>query len=381
LRPVTRADWLALAFVAIAALLGLRKGLVGSALSLAGIAAGAILGSRIAPDLLSGGDDSPYTPVVALAGAAVGAIVFETIGTLVGHAVRRALWGLPPLRALDALGGLAVGAAAGLAVVWVLGAVALHLPGQTKLRHGAQRSLVLQRLNSFVPPDRLMDAIQRVDPFPSIAGPAAPVEPPDPRLLRRPGVRAAAPSVVRVVGVACGLSVSGSGWLAAPRLVVTAAHVVAGQDETTVETARARVQATAVAFDPRNDLAVLRLSRELGASPLRLGDADSGEAVVILGYPEGGPFTAVPGRIGRTTTVISDDAYGRGPVARTITSLAGRVRQGNSGGPAVNAQGEVETTVFAARIGSQGGFGVPPQLVREALEDAGPLVSTGDCAG
>jgi S1-C subfamily serine protease len=377
---VTRADWLSLAFVAIAAFLGLRKGLVGSALSLAGIAVGAVLGARLAPHLLSGGDASPYTPVVGLAGAVVGALVLETIGTLAGHVVRRSLWVVPPLRALDSLGGLVVGAVAGLAVVWVIGAVALHLPGQTELRRGAQQSLFLQRLNAIVPPDRVMDAIQRVDPFPAIVGPAAPVEPPDPALPAQPGVRAAAPSVVRVLGVACGLSVSGSGWIVAPNLVVTAAHVVAGQSETTVETAQARLRATAVAFDSRNDVAVLRVSGSLGAPPLRLGDGEPGSAVAILGYPESGPFTATPGRIGRTTTVISEDAYGDGPVARTITALRGRVRPGNSGGPAVNARGEVETTVFAARIGADGGFGVPTRLVREALEDADAPVSTGDCA-
>jgi S1-C subfamily serine protease len=376
---VTRADWLALAFVALAAFLGLRKGLVGSALSLVGIAAGAVLGARLAPSLL-GGDESPYTPLVALGGAAVGAIVLETLGTLVANSIRRTLRALPPLRALDSAGGLAVGAAAGLAVVWVVGAVALHLPGQTELRHGAQRSAVLQRLNSIVPPDRLMQAIQRVDPFPTIAGPLGPVEPPDPRLLRQPGVRAAAPSVVRVLGTACGLSVSGSGWVAGPRLVVTAAHVVAGQRETTVEVGDESVRTQAVAFDSRNDVAVLRASEPLGVPPLRLADAEQGESVAILGYPENGPFTATAGRIGRTTRVISEDAYGRGPVARTITSLRGRVRHGNSGGPAVNARGQVETTVFAARVGSDGGFGVPPELTRRALDTAGAPVSTGDCA-
>jgi S1-C subfamily serine protease len=376
---VTRADWLALAFVALAAFLGFRKGLVGSAFSLVGIAAGAVLGARLAPNLL-GGDESPYTPLVALGGAAVGALVLETLGTLAGNAIRRSLRALPPLRALDSVGGLAVGAAAGLAVVWVLGAVALHLPGQIELRRGAQRSAVLQQLNSVVPPDRLMEAIQRVDPFPTIAGPLAPVEPPDPRLLRQSGVRAAAPSVVRVLGTACGLSVSGSGWVAAPDLVVTAAHVVAGQSETTVEVGGGFARARAVAFDSRNDVAVLRASEPLGVRPLQLADAEQGDSVAILGYPENGPFNATAGRIGRTTTVISEDAYGRGPVARTITSLRGRVRHGNSGGPAVNARGEVETTVFAARVGSEGGFGVPPDLIRRALDGAGAPVSTGECA-
>lgn len=375
---MTRTDWIALGFIALAALLGLRKGLVGSALSLVGIAVGAVLGARIAPSLL-GGDDSPYTPVVALGGAAVGALVLETVGTMVGNSVRRSLRLLPPLRALDSVGGLAVGAAAGVAIVWVLGAVALHLPGQTQLRRQVQQSTVLQRLNALVPPARLMEAIERVDPFPAIVGPLAPVEAPDPRLLQRPGVRAAAPSVVRVLGIACGLSVSGSGWVAAPRLVVTAAHVVAGQDSTIVEVGGSIFRTRAVAFDVRNDVAVLRASRPFGVRSLRLAAAKPGTAVAILGYPGNGAFNAAPGRIGRTTTVVSDDAYGRGPVTRAITSLGGQIRHGNSGGPAVNAAGRVESTVFAARVGSSGGFGVPPNLVRRALDGARGPVSTRTC--
>jgi hypothetical protein len=46
----------------------------------------------------------------------------------------------------------------------------------------------------------------------------------------------------------------------------------------------------------------------------------------------------------------------------------------------VNAQGEVETTVFAARVGSRGGYGVPTDVVRDALARAGGRVSTGPCA-
>src|SRR5438094_583573 len=84
----------------------------------------------------------------------------------------------------------------------------------------------------------------------AIAGPASPVAPPDPRLLRSPGVRRASPSVVRVLGTACGLRIAGSGWVAAPSLVVTAAHVVAGQKDTVVEPASsaAKFSATVVAF-------------------------------------------------------------------------------------------------------------------------------------
>jgi S1-C subfamily serine protease len=162
---------------------------------------------------------------------------------------------------------------------------------------------------------------------------------------------------------------------------VTAAHVVAGQRDTVVEPpdGRRRLRARTVAYDPRNDVAVLRVDG-LQARPLRFGVGTSGLSVAILGYPENGPFTAVPGRLGRTATVISQDAYGRGPVRREVTALAGAVRHGNSGGPAVDENGFVETTVFAARIGSSGGFGVPNDVVRDALASVSEPVSTGPCA-
>src|SRR5205807_5752044 len=146
-----------------------------------------------------------------------------------------------------------------------------------------------------------------------IAGPIAGVAPPDPRLLRAPGVRSAAPSVVRVLGTACGLAVEGSGWVARAELVVTAAHVVAGEHDTSVDVpgSSSALHATPVAVDARNDVAVLRVPG-LSVGPLRLVDPVPGAAVAILGYPGDGPFDAKPGRIGRTATVLSQDAYGRG---------------------------------------------------------------------
>jgi uncharacterized membrane protein required for colicin V production len=377
---VTHVDWFALGFVALMALYGLRKGLIASALSAAGVIGGAVVGARLAPHLLSGGSRSPYTPVAALGGAIVLAIVLEAIGSLAGSTLRSGLR-LPPLRALDSAGGFVLGAASGLAIVWVLGAAALLLPGQTSLRRSAQQSLVVRRLDAIAPPRRLLEALARVDPFPSIAGPIAGVPPPDPRLLDASGVRAAAPSVVRVVGTACGLSIEGSGWVARPELVVTAAHVVAGEHDTAVQPfgTGSALRAIPVAVDAKNDVAVLRVPG-LRAKPLRFVDPQPGAAVVILGYPGDGPFDAKPGRIGRTVTVLSEDAYGHGPVARTITSLRGEVQHGDSGGPAVDASGRVQTTIFAARVGSTGGYGVPPSAIRNALASARGPVSTGRCS-
>ena len=377
---MTTVDWIALVFVAVTGLLGFKKGLIASALSLAGIVVGAIVGARLAPHLLTGGSASPYTPLAGLAGAAVGAVLLETAGSMAGRTLRGSL-PLRPLRTLDSLGGLVLGAVSGLALVWVVGASALLVPGQTTLRRGAQQSVVLRQLYARVPPARFMRLLARVDPFPSIAGPDSAVEPPDPALLRSPGVRRAAPSVVRVLGTACGLSIAGSGWVAKPSVVVTAAHVVAGQKDTFVEKPGSgkRFQATVVAFDARNDIAVLRV-RGLGLRALPTATPEAGTPVVIVGYPENGPLSVVPGRLGPTTEVLSEDAYGRGPVPRKITAVRGEVRHGDSGGPAVNRRGAVEVTMFAARLGGEGGFGVPSDIVRNTLRHVRGRVATGDCA-
>ena len=124
---------------------------------------------------------------------------------------------------------------------------------------------------------------------------------------------------------------------------------------------------------------MLRVS-DLGLRPLPLAAAKPGTPVAVLGFPENGPFTATPARIGRTLVVLAEDAYGTGPVTRPITSLRGQVRHGDSGAPAVDRRGAVQATIFAARLHSAGGYGVPAGIVRSALESARELVSTGNCA-
>jgi S1-C subfamily serine protease len=176
--------------------------------------------------------------------------------------------------------------------------------------------------------------------------------------------------------------VEGSGWFAGHDLVVTAAHVVAGEKGDTIVQIPGHpiLPAAVVLIDIRNDIAVLRVP---GAdeTPLRLTDPRDGAAVAILGYPLNGGLTATPGRIGHTSTVLTQDALGRGPVGRTITAVAGQVEHGDSGGPAVDVNGRVQSTIFAARRGSASGYGVPPSIVRDDLARAGTQpVPTGACA-
>jgi S1-C subfamily serine protease len=192
------------------------------------------------------------------------------------------------------------------------------------------------------------------------------------------------------LGTACGLGVEGSGWVARPGIVVTNAHVVAGETDTVVQVGGnpPNLAAKPLVFDPHNDIAVLSVAG-LGTPSLGLAPAaQAGTAAAILGYPEDGPFDAEPGRIGATQEVLTDDAYGNGPVLREITPLRGRVRPGNSGGPLVDRAGQVLATVFAATTNSAGrpgggGFAVPDSIVRSELQRAAASSGsgTGACAG
>ena len=381
LSSLTVVDWVALAVIAVSALGGWRRGLIASALSLVGLAAGAYVGSRVGRRLLENGAHSQWTAAASLLGALAGAVLLQSVASLAGSFIRGGLR-LTPFRLLDSLGGVVFGAATGVAFVWVASAAALLAPGQTQLRHEVQRSAIVRRLDEAAPPRRVLGLLARIDPFPSIAGPAAPVEPPSASVLRDPVIRRAARSVVRVVGSACGVGVEGTGWFAGGDLVVTAAHVVAGERDTRVQVPGRRdlLAAQPVLFDPKNDVAVLRV-RDAGVRALEFAPASDGASVAIVGYPENGPLTSTPGRIGRTASVLTQDAYGHGPVMRSITAIAGRVRHGNSGGPAIDRSGRVQATVFAARLHGGGGFGIPSEPVERALSRAQLPVSTGACAG
>jgi S1-C subfamily serine protease len=231
----------------------------------------------------------------------------------------------------------------------------------------------------------VLNALARFDPFPSIEGPAPRVAPPSSKIARDPKVREGAASTVKILGTACGLGVEGSGWIAADGVVVTNAHVVAGQEDTTVQLGGEgpRHDADAIWFDPRNDLAILRSSGLSGVRSLRMReDAPVGTSGAVVGYPGNGPLTIRPARLGATSTVVSEDSYGRGPVRRRVTALRGTVKSGNSGGPVIDGKGRVLTTVFASTTGDgpRGGYGVPDSIVRAALGRAGERVDTGPCA-
>ena len=388
---MTAIDWMIVAFTIVMAGYGYLQGFIVGVLSLIGFGLGALIGTRLGPVLLPSGSHSQYAPLFGLVGALLAGGVLASGLEGVGLAARRVIR-IPGLRTVDGVLGSMLTAAVGLGICWIVGAIALESSGSLALRRDIQRSVILSALNNVLPPSGpILNALARFDPLPAVNGPIANVPAPTRGIVASTGVRGARGSVVRVLGTACGLGVEGSGWVAAPGVIVTNAHVVAGESDTTIQIhgTGGSIPARPLLFDPHDDIAVLRVAGlGLPVLPLR-GNPPVGTAVAILGYPEDGPFRAEPGRIGQTGDVSTEDAYGNGPVTRSIAALRGLVRPGNSGGPLVDAQGRVLATVFAAitggsEISGPGGFAVPNAVVARDLHKAlqrDRIVGTGQCAG
>ena len=378
---MTVLDWAIVAFTIALGIWGYRQGLIVGALTLLGFGAGAFAGSRLGPLLLSQGSESPYAPLCAALGALLGGAATAVAVESLALGLRERVIRHPALHRADGAGGAALIAAVALGIAWILGAVALHAPATERLRADVQDSLILRSLNDVLPPTGpVLNALDRVDPAPSVLGPTTPVSPPSQAVATDPDVLRAGRSVVRVLSTACGLGIEGSGWAVAPGLIVTNAHVVAGADDTTVTTQDGvELDATPVFYGTRNDIALLRVGADIPTLPIS-SERRAGSDAAVLGYPENGPYSLAPARVGQTRDTVSENSYGRGPVDREITALAGSVRSGNSGGPLVDPAGRAIGIVFATTTsGSPGGFAIPAELVEGALKRVQASVDTGPC--
>ncbi|MGB3682551.1 MAG: MarP family serine protease [Rubrobacteraceae bacterium] len=370
-------------FVVLVVARGARTGFLAGVFSLAGVVVGVSLGSRLAPFLLPENESAVFRAGITLATILAFAVLGDVLARAVGSFLRARLSG-PASEALDGLGGAALGLALSLTVVWIMGVFTLQAPLLASLHPTVEKSRILQVLNEQMPSELLTKAVAELDPLPEIRAPEANVADPDRGILSDPDVLAASSQTVRVTGIACGYGIEGSGWVAAPNTVVTNAHVVAGEARTRVQSGGtgAYRPARVVFFDKKNDIAILRVPK-LGLSPLPLAEPEPDESVAVIGFPENGPLDIRAGRTGGTRRVLSSNAYNQGPVERTVTSLRVYVRPGNSGGPAVNAEGEVVSTIFASRSdSSRSGYGIPSQIVRQRLDSlpaVAPTVSTEGC--
>lgn len=370
---------------------GLSQGAALQVLSFGGLWAGFGFGAWIGPRLSPLASTQMGKAMVSVVSLFGGALLIAGIGRTLGVRAWSALKRLK-LGVADSAVGAIIALVATLVAVWLF-AITLSTGPSQEIANAIHSSAIVRGLVDRLPPAPAVFARIRalVDAsgFPQVftdlePSPTAPVAlPSDPAV--RAAVQAAGQATVKIVGLGCGGVQEGSGFIAAPGHVVTNAHVIAGIDRPSVQDRRgARFNATPVFFDPKMDLAVLRVAR-LGTAPLPMlrNEVRRGDGTAVMGYPGGGPFQAGAAAVLREFQATGRDIYGRSLATRDVYQIQAQVRPGNSGGPFVRANGQVIGVVFAASTTDAGvGYALTSAQVAPRVDQAtqSAQVDTGPCA-
>jgi S1-C subfamily serine protease len=384
-------DIVVLVVVVVAAIQGLRLGAIVQVLSFGGILIGLYLGALLASVTVDWVQSQSMRTLVALATmlgvAALGGAAGRVVGSSVFVRVHRGKLGL-----VDSVLGVGVAAVASLLVVWLL-ASTLADSSWDSLNASIGNSRIIRSIDNALPaPPSVFSRVQSFlssEGFPPVFAQLAPASAGPVSLPGNAALTAAVDhaggSTVKIVGEGCGQIQEGSGFVVAPGLVVTNAHVIAGIAHPVVEDGAGSHPTTVVSFDPSFDLAVLRVDG-LQDPPLTLDPAQvaRGTEGAVLGYPGGGPFTVVPAGVMAGFEAEGRDIYGRGLTLRNVYEIQAVVRPGNSGGPLVDTDGEVVGVVFSrSTTNDDVGYALASPGVLTRVEGAAKsvrAVGTGPCA-
>ena len=382
-------NWLDIALLVSAvsfAFSGYRQGFVAGVLAFTGFLIGGVAGLLIAPRVVSslnpGAGQSLLAVGIVLLAATVGQVALGWVGAVVRA---RITW--RPARMVDAGMGAAVSVIAMLVITWFL-ASSLRQGPLPSLSREISDSRVVTAVDQVMPEQArtLFSSFRQVlddNELPTVFAGLSPerirsVQPPSPGITSTAAVRRAAASVVKVSGTAdeCSRRLDGSGFVIAPKHVLTNAHVVAGVDRPQVRVGGngPRLAARVVVFDPRRDLAILYVP-DLSAPALPLDDSGGrGDQAVVAGYPGGGPFQLGAARIRDTLNATGADIYHRSQTTREVFSLYADVEPGNSGGPLLSLKGDVYGVIFAKSLDdAQTGYAL-------TVDEARPVVKAGRTA-
>ncbi len=380
-------DLLLIGLLVASAAAGWRLGFVARVLSWGGLLLGVVLAVLVLDDVVAWLDNTaPETRVIA---ATAFVLVMGLLGQTMGLALGALLRGHPRPggpHAADRLAGAVAGCAGLLVLVWLVTPALSSAEGWPARQ--ARGSAVLAAVEEVAPdPPNSLEALSRLvaeTPFPEVFGdlrdPPDVGEPPTGELTAQidAAVRA---STVKIVGQACDQIQEGSGFVAADDLVVTNAHVVAGERETEVLSQDGRrLFGEVVEFDPDRDLAVLHVP-DLGLPVLPVTGAGEGDVGAVYGYPGGGPLRAAPARIAEEIVALGSDIYRTGDTRRDVYVLAASLLPGDSGGPLVDTTGAVVGVAFAIDPADAGtAYALTDGGLRGALREVRSVeVDTGPC--
>jgi len=188
------------------------------------------------------------------------------------------------------------------------------------------------------------------------------------------GFDAAQRMAVRVRNVGCKSLSTGSGFAIDATTLITNRHVVDGSSDLQLSTYDGRdIAATAASTAKLADLAIVRTVDPLPAYPeLAKTDPEPGDAVTVVGYPQGGRLTVTVGRVmGATTDPLNVNL---GEVLVTDAP----VEPGSSGSAVLDAKGRVIGVVYAKNSDDMS-FIVPVSTLRDMLADESAFKPTPAC--
>jgi S1-C subfamily serine protease len=333
---------------------GWRFGFIARLLAWAGVAVGLMIGIQFVPGVVTafGGAAADDRVTVALLFLVLVAVLGQGVGLALGALVHRLHPEVRGLPVWDRAAGAAIGVLGVLTLLWMT--IPSLATAEGWPARAARGSSIVRWVQDFAPKQpaqfaawgrRISDA-----PYPSVLGPLDtphdPGVPPQAGLSIRMNARVKQ-SIVKVSGTACDEIQLGSGWVIASGVVVTNAHVVAGESDTHVDDARGGTYAArVVAFDPNRDVAILSVP-SLKAPALSLAQGHVNETGAVYGHPQGLGLSASPARVAERITAIGTDIYRGGHVRRDVYVLAAALQPGDSGAPLVDATGHVIGVAFA----------------------------------
>ena len=290
------------------------------------------------------GSDSPYAPVFGLAGALVAGAILATGLETLGFGLRRLLPRGGCSGRSTACWAPALTACVALGIAWIAGAVALQTPGRARAapRHPALgRAARAQRDPAAVGPDpqraralRSLAAGRRADARGRRAARLDPARPAGPRRAAQRGARAGHRLRAGDPGLGLGRRSRGS-W--SPTRTWSRARTTRSSSGSSTGRAwtRRRSPTTRATTSP-SCASRGSARRRCGWPRTRRPGQRRGRSSAI---PRTAPTTRARAGWATPRPCSPQDAYGRGPIRREITSLRGLVRSGNSGGPVVDGRG------------------------------------------
>lgn len=349
-------DVVLLLFMAAAAFTGYRIGLAARAMSWLGVAAGLAVSVPLVPLALGALPQGTVAMTRLFVGLGVVLLctsVLSAVGDVIGLRLRHHVH-KSPFGPLDRGAGFVVGALSILLVVWFLLPALASTPGP--IARAVRQSAVISWVDGVAPePPQMAQGLARLidrSGFPQVfadLGPSPVTGPPPSQIPVPPEVvEAATASTVNVEAFGCGRGFEGSGFVVAPGVVVTNAHVVAGADDIQLRSpGGGTVTATIRHSDPNRDLALLE-APDLAPAPLPVRASEVGEEGAAIGYPGGQDQPRVaPAAVAEDRPTVGRDIYGRGLAERRVLYLSAQLRQGDSGSALIGGDGAVIGVVFA----------------------------------